>query len=196
MLLSCLTGGEFITEVNETALKCQRYTCDEVDSWDTDERYELIDGELYLMATPLRVHQKISMDLSRQLGSFLFWKSCEAYCAPFAVYLNDDNFTKVEPDIVVVCDKSKLTDKGLRGAPDLIIEILSPSSLRRDKITKFNKYLNAGVREYWIVEPDNKIVSVYILRNGEYTAKSYTETDTVSVNVLEGCQIELKYVFE
>jgi Uma2 family endonuclease len=195
MLLSYLTGGGFM-EVNETALNYKCYTCDEVDSWDSDERYELIDGELYLMASPLRVHQKISFDLSRQFGNFLFGKSCEAYCAPFAVYLNDDNFTKVEPDIVVVCDKSKLTDKGLRGAPDLIIEILSPSSLRRDKITKFNLYLNAGVREYWIVEPENEIVSVYILRNGEYTVRSYSETDTISVNVLEGCLIELKSVFE
>ena len=183
-------------EVNETALDFRRYTCEEVDSWDTDERYELIDGELYLVATPRRVHQEISMELSRQLGNFLRGKSCKVYYAPFAVYLYDDNSTKVEPDIVVVCDKSELSDEGLRGAPDLIIEILSPSSLRHDKITKFNLYLNAGVREYWIVDPENKTVSVNILQNGEYAAKSYTETETVSVNVLEGCLIELKYLYE
>ena len=183
-------------EVKETAPNYRRYTCEEVDSLEIDERYELIDGEIYVMASPLRAHQQISVELLRQLSNFLFRKTCKVYCAPFAVYLNNDNYTKVEPDIVVVCDKSKLTDKGCNGAPDLIIEILSPSSLRRDKITKFNKYLDAGVREYWIIEPESKIASVYLLKNGEYFAKSYSETDTISVNVLDGCHIELKHVFE
>ena len=183
-------------EVNETALAYKCYTCEEVDSWNTDERYELIDGEVYLMASPRRVHQEISMELSWQFNNFLRWKSCKVYYAPFAVYLNNDNYTKVEPDIVVVCDKSKLTDEGCSGAPDLIIEILSPTSLRHDKITKYNKYLNAGVREYWIIDPEDKLASVYLLEHGEYMAKSYSKTDTISVNVLEGCEIELKYVFE
>jgi Uma2 family endonuclease len=183
-------------EVNETALAYKCYTCEEVDSWNTDERYELIDGEVYLMASPRRVHQEISMELSWQFNNFLRGKSCKVYYAPFAVYLNNDNYTKVEPDIVVVCDKSKLTDEGFNGAPDLIIEILSPSSLRHDKITKYNKYLNAGVREYWIIDPEDKLASVYLLEHGEYVAKSYSKTDTISVSVLEGCEIELKYVFE
>ena len=183
-------------EVNESALAYTRYTCEEVDSWDTDERYELIDGELFLMASPLRVHQEIIIELLRQFSNFLRGKSCKVYCAPFAVYLNDDNYTKVEPDIVVICDKLKLTDQGCSGAPDLIIEILSPSSLRHDKITKYNKYLNAGVREYWIIDPKGKLASVYLLENGEYLAKSYSETDKISVSVLEDCEIELKHVFE
>ena len=128
--------------------------------------------------------------------TFLTGKSCKVYYAPFAVYLNDDNYTKVEPDIVVVCDMSKLNDKGCNGAPDLIIEILSPSSLRYDKITKYNKYLNSGVREYWIIDPAGKLAYVYLLKDGEYLAQAYSEADIISVNVLEGCKIELKYVFE
>ena len=183
-------------EVNETALNYKKLTWEEVERWETDKRYELIDGELYLMATPFRVHQKISMDLSRQFSTFLFGKTCEVYSAPFAVFLNENNLTMVEPDIVVICDRSKLTDNGCNGAPDLIIEILSPSYLRHDKITKFNKYLDAGVREYWIIDPEDKIANVYILKNGQYTAKSYSKMDIVSVHVLEGCKIELKHVFE
>ena len=183
-------------EVNESVPNFKRYTCEEVDSWDLKERYELIDGELYMMAAPRRIHQKIMVELSWQLSNFLRGKSCELYFAPFAVYLNDDNYTKVEPDIIVVCDKSKLTDEGCSGAPDLIIEILSPSSLRHDKITKFNRYLNAGVREYWIIDPEDRIATVSLLKNGVYSTKTYLKTDTISVNVLDGCKIELKYVFD
>ena len=166
-------------EINESAPAYRRYTCEEVDSWDSEEMFELIDGELYHMSSPGRIHQKISMGLSMQLGIFLRGKPCEVYCAPFDVYLNKDNQTRLIPDIIVVCDESKLIDKGCFGEPDLVVEILSKSSLRRDKITKFNRYLDAGVREYWIVDPVEKIVSVYLLKGGEYVAKSYSEADTI-----------------
>ena len=182
-------------EVKETALKYGKYTCEEVDSWDTDERYELIDGDIYMMAPPRRIHQGISMELSYQLRNFLKGKPCEVYAAPFAVRLNRDEYTRVEPDIAVICDKSKLTDEGCKGAPDLIIEILSPSSQRHDRIKKYDLYLKTGVREYWIVDPENKIVSVYILKNGEYVAKNYSETAVVPIHVLEGCGIDLNDVF-
>lgn len=182
-------------KVMETALKYRKYTCEEIDGWDTDERYELIDGDLYLMAAPKRIHQKISGALFLQLGYFLKGKSCEAYTAPFAVRLYRDAYTRVEPDIAVICDKSKLTDEGCSGAPDLIIEILSPSSQNHDRIKKYDLYLKAGVREYWIVDSDNKTVTVYILKNGEYDTGNYSETAVVPVHVLNGCVIDLNEVF-
>ena len=101
----------------------------------------------------------------------------------------------MQPDILVVCDKSKLDGKSVLGAPDLVIEILSPSTSLRDKVLKFRRYLQAGVREYWIVEPDSKAVSVHILTNGEYVTHPYCEEDTIPVHVLEGCVIKLTEIF-
>ena len=181
-------------KVKEAVLEYRRYTCAEIESWDTDERFELIDGVIYVMASPSRAHQKISGSLFYQLYNFLKGKTCEVYSAPFAVYL-DKNDTLVQPDIVVVCDKSKLTDSGCDGAPDLIVEILSPSTSRHDKVTKLNRYLQAGVREYWIVDTEAKTVMVHILENEKYIAHAYDHTSTIPVNVLEGCEIIAGDVF-
>jgi Uma2 family endonuclease len=169
-------------------------------SWGGDERYEIIDGEAYMMVPPLRVHQDVSMALSTKLNNYLEGKTCKVYAAPFAVRLfpeadlSDD--TVVEPDIVVVCDPGKLDDRGCNGAPDLVIEILSPSTARYDRMVKFRKYREAGVREYWIADPEEKILNTYILKNGEYAAAVYGETESVPVTVLPGCTIDLAAVFE
>ena len=128
---------------------------------------------------------------------------CEVYAAPFDVRLfeqdgdiPEDADTVVEPDISVVCAPSKLDDIGCRGAPDLVMEILSPSTTRHDKFTKFNLYQRAGVREYWIVDPTDKTVQVFVLEDGRYTAKDFGAAgDTVRVNVLEDCTIDLPQVF-
>ena len=120
-----------------------RYTYADFLEWDEGERYEIIDGEAYMMATPSRLHQEISGDFYYALRSFLKDKPCKVYAAPFAVRLfpsedrSDD--TVVEPDITVVCDPSRLDDRGCNGAPDFIIEIVSPSTARYDRIVKFNK---------------------------------------------------------
>ncbi|MDR1428871.1 MAG: Uma2 family endonuclease [Spirochaetaceae bacterium] len=174
-----------------------RYTYRDYLVWKTDERYEIIDGEAYMMAAPSRMHQEISMALSAMLYTYLEGKPCRVYAAPFSVRLfpaedNSDD-TVVEPDITVVCDASRLDDRGCKGAPDFIIEISSPSTARHDHIVKFNKYREAGVREYWIVNPEEKVVSAYRLKNGEYTAVNYD--DTAPVQVLPGCAIDLKSVF-
>ncbi|MDR0403102.1 MAG: Uma2 family endonuclease [Treponema sp.] len=167
--------------------------------WEEGERYEIIDGEAYMMATPSRIHQEISMVLSTAINNFLKDKPCKVYAAPFSVRLfpaedlSDD--TVVEPDITVVCDPAKLDERGCNGAPDFIIEIVSPSTGRYDRIVKFNKYREAGVREYWIADPEHKDVFVYVLKNGEYTAVNYADTETVPVTVLPGCEIDLKTVF-
>jgi len=177
----------------------ERYTYADYCTWDDSERWELIDGVPYSMSpAPATVHQRISIAIVGQLYGFLRGKTCEVFHAPFDVRLNaagDDDDTVVQPDIVVVCDSSKLDGKGCNGAPDIVIEILSPATARLDKMLKFNKYLRAGVREYWIVDPDTKTVSTYILKNGEYMARAYGDADTVPVYVLEGCRIDLQGVF-
>jgi len=175
----------------------KRYTYRDYIKWDGDVRYELIDGTAYAMATPSRLHQKISKKIFRQLDDFLTGKTCEVYYAPLAVRLNFDSFDDVvvEPDLFVVCDESKFDNRSVKGAPDLIVEILSPHNARHDTVTKFRQYQRAGVKEYWIVDPNAKTVQVHILENGKYTDKVYRDDDVIPVHVLEGCQINLADVF-
>jgi Uma2 family endonuclease len=175
------------------------YTYADVLEWDEDVRAEIIDGEIYMMAPPVRFHQDIIWELSGQFRNFLQGKSCKGYTAPFGVRLfpldDQSDDTYVEPDMVVVCDSSKLDDRGCNGAPDLIVEVLSPSTARQDRVLKFRKYLEAGVREYWVVSPEEKTVQVHILDDGRYVTKTYDETDEVPVTVLSGCVIALPLVF-
>ncbi|MCL1808364.1 MAG: Uma2 family endonuclease [Clostridiales bacterium] len=175
-----------------------RYTYSDYASWDDEKRCELIDGVIFLMSPePTPEHQRVVGSLFFQLHLFLRGKPCEAFIAPLDVRLNaasgDD--TVVQPDILIVCDKAKIEGKSCKGVPDMVVEVLSPSTLSRDRVLKFNKYLQAGVREYWIVDPDGKKVAVNILKNGEYVNKAYGEEETVPVNVLEGCRIDLREVF-
>jgi len=188
-------------EVHEAVRKYdenKRYTYADYVSWDDDNRYELIDGVVYLMSAPTFEHQGISGELYRQLANFLKGKACKVFIAPCDVCLTglgDEDDTVVQPDILVVCDESKLDGKRCNGAPDMVIEVLSPSTSRRDLFLKLKKYQTAGVREYWIVSPDAKAVNVHILKNGQYVINSYGSTDTVPVFVLDGCNIELAEVF-
>ena len=173
------------------------YTYADYITWDDDIRWELIDGVPYAMDNPTSRHQAISMALSLQLASFLKGESCKVFYAPLDVRLNPDegDDTVVQPDIMIVCDKSKIGMKGIRGAPDMVIEILSPSTAPRDKRVKLWKYSQAGVREIWILDPDIKTLQVFFLENGNYAAKTYGERDNVTVEILEGCQINLEEVF-
>jgi Uma2 family endonuclease len=179
------------------AKKQPRYTYADYLAWDTGDRYEIIDGEAYMLAAPSRLHQEISGNLYYALRSFLEGKPCKVYAAPFSVRLfpaeDESDDTVVEPDITVVCDPSKLDDRGCKGPPDLVVEIASPSTARYDRILKFNKYREAGVREYWIADPEERAVFAYVLKNGEYAATVYE--DTASVTVLPGCEIDLASVF-
>lgn len=144
-------------------LKSDIYTIDYIYSLPEGQRAELIDGVIYDMAPPSRMHQKLISQFTKIIGKHIDENkgSCEVYPAPFAVFLNKDDKTYVEPDISVICDRNKLTDKGCNGAPDLIIEIVSPSSRKMDYSTKNTAYSNAGVREYWIVDPEKERTTVY-----------------------------------
>lgn len=181
----------------------ERYTLADALAWGEQDRIELIDGYPVMMAPPSRAHQDASGEIFGQLREYLKGKKCKVYHAPFAVrpFERDGEYpedvdTLVEPDISVVCDPSKLDDIGCKGAPDLVMEILSPSTKRHDRFTKFNLYQRAGVREYWIIDPADKTVQVFILEDGRYTAKDFgADGDTVRVNVLEDCTIDLSQVF-
>jgi Uma2 family endonuclease len=177
----------------------KRYTyADFVTWWNDEDRYEIIDGVAYIICTPSRPHQKISGNLHGLLWTFLRGKPCEVYHPPFAVCLNaagDKDDTVVQPDLIVVCDMPKLERYRCNGAPDMAVEILSPSSKSRDLLLKFNKYMQTGVREYWIVDPDAQTVQVCILKDGQYDVEEYSNTDTVPVHVLDGCKINMQEVF-
>jgi Uma2 family endonuclease len=175
------------------------YTYADFLEWDERERCELVDGEIFMLAAPSMEHQRVLMELAYQLRDFLKGKPCKVFPAPFAVRLkpladNSDD-TVLEPDIVVVCDSSKLDKRGCNGAPDLVMEISSQSTARYDKVEKFRRYHAAGVREYWIVDPDSKTAQVCVLENGRYILSSYDDRGPAPVTVLPGCVIDLGEVF-
>ena len=181
--------------------KTQKYTYSDYCQWDDGARWELIEGIPYAMSpAPTRRHQKIASNLHGQVFNFLRGKTCEVYHAPFDVRLNadGDDDTVVQPDISVICDRFKLDDQGCIGAPDLIIEILSPSTANKDRIKKFLLYQKAGVKEYWIVDPETESVQVHLLNEkGQYVTFVYENENetTIPVNVLAGLEINLKEVF-
>ena len=169
--------------------------CTAEDYYNTPEdvRCELIDGKLiYAQAAPSRIHQSILMELSGTIRNFIKKNhgNCKIYPAPFAVKLRDDRDNIVEPDISVICDPNKLTDRGCTGAPDWIIEIVSPSNSSHDYVKKLNLYLDAGVREYWIVDPTTETVLVYHLSNDEFKVQSYTFKDTITVGIYGDLKID------
>lgn len=172
-------------------------------AWGEQDHNELIYGVPFDLKIPLRIHQEVRRNLGIQLYNYADGKLCEVYYVPLAVRLferdgdrPEDVNTLVEPDITVVCDSTKLDDIRCRGAPDLVVEILSPWTRRHDKFTKFNLYQKAGVREYWIVDPDGKYVQVFVLTDGYYTAVDFGEAgDKLKVNVLEDCVVDLSRVF-
>lgn len=179
-------------------LKNHKYSYVDYCTWDNNERWELIDGVAYALSpAPTPAHQRISRELSFQFNSFLKGKLCEVFTAPFDVRLNADkeNNTVVQPDLVVICDHSKIDEGGCRGVPDLIIEILSPSTARQDRMVKFQKYQQAGVQEYWLVDPETKTVQVCLLDNKRYYATVHSDAEIISVAMLPGCKIDLKDVF-
>lgn len=175
-------------------LKEHFYTVEDIYNLPEGQRAELIDGQIYDMAPPKFRHQKILMELATIINSYIKSKggSCEVIPAPFAVFLDNDDYTYVEPDISVVCDKSKLDEHGCNGAPDWVIEIVSQSSKKMDYFTKLFKYNTAGVREYWIVDPQKNRIMVYNFKEEE--TLEYTFEDSVKAGIYEDLFIDFSAI--
>ena len=173
------------------------YTYADYASWDDDKRWELIDGVAYAMSAPVTAHQAISGELFLQISSFLKGKPCRVFAAPYDIRLNADETddTVVQPDITVICDRAKIDEKGCKGAPDLVIEILSPSSARHDRLRKFHAYRKAGVPEYLIVDPDTRMAEACVMVDGHYSMARYDDTDLVPLHTLPGLSLSLPEAF-
>ena len=165
--------------------------------WPEDTRYELIDGEAFLMSpAPLVEHQEVAGEVYRQLANQLDGKPCRPFIAPVDVRLPRKDETDaaidtvVQPDVLVVCDLSKIDRRGVRGAPDWLLEVLSPSTAAHDQIAKRRTYERAGVREFWLVHPGDRTLTVYVLDNGQYgRPEIYELKDATPVGVLPGVSI-------
>lgn len=166
--------------------------------WPADERWELIDGVAYAMASPSRLHQEILFEMARQVGNYLQGKPCRGYVAPFDVRLpkrneaDDQVDTVVQPDLSVICDPNKLDAKGCRGAPDWVVEVLSPSTTLKDMNIKVTLYEQHQVREYWIVHPQERWVMVYLLdARGQYGKPSvYGMDEPTATHIFPDCAID------
>lgn len=182
----------------------KNYSYEDYLNWPNNERWELIEDVPYMQASPSWQHQAITFELGRQFRNYLIGKSCRAFTASFDLIIPDDvaeeseSKNVVQPDLLVVCNKSGLKGTGYFGVPDLIIEVCSPSTTRNDKVLKFNKYEKAGVKEYWIVEPEGKFISVFTLQENKRYGRPeiYTETDKVKVGIFEDFIVDLKVVFD
>lgn len=171
------------------------YTISDIYALPDGHRAELIDGRIYNMAPPNMIHQRIVTKLSSTIVSHIQQKhgSCEVFVAPFAVFLNNDDKNYVEPDISVICDKNKLDDRGCHGAPDWVIEVTSPSDPQRDYGIKLFKYRTAGVREYWIVNPQKKTVMVYDFETEQYS-NQYNFEDDIPVCIYDDLIINIGHL--
>ena len=177
------------------ALKLEEYTVQDIFNLPEGKRAELIDGVIYDMATPSRLHQRISGEIYSKLRDYIKEKGgdCQVYYAPFAVFLNEDDRNYFEPDLVVVCDPKKLTDKGCNGAPDLVVEITSPSTKRRDLGIKMFKYRTAGVREYWVINPDARVINTFHFDSDrmEKDADVFTFDEEMTSEIFQGFSMVL-----
>ena len=172
------------------------YTYADYLEWEGSERFELLNGEAFQMASPSVTHQALLVGLSTSFDTWLQGKSCRVFTAPLDVRLfpkedKSDN-TVVQPDLLVVCDKDKIGSGSINGPPDLIIEIASPSNTHSELFRKFYYYLGAGVREYWIIDPEIKKVNVQIYENGHYISTFYGNNDRIPVTILAGLEISLE----
>jgi len=195
-----------IDDYNES----RRYTYTDYLEWEGPERYELFNGEAYMMASPSVAHQALQTGLISNFDNWLQGKPCRVFGSPLDVRLfpkkdKSDN-TVVQPDLLVVCDQSKLGKGSVDGPPDLVIEIMSPSNTHSELFRKFHYYLKAGVREYWIIDPELKKVTVHVYEaaveshsgegprsaGGHYISTNFEDNDRIPVTILPGLEISLE----
>ncbi|MBU0700846.1 Uma2 family endonuclease [bacterium] len=184
--------------------KEERFTYGDYLQWTDDQRWELIDGAAYDMSpAPSRRHQVVVGELYRQISTYLLDKPCQVYVAPFDVRLpeadesDEETGTVVQPDIVVICDKNKLDDKGCKGSPDIVIEILSPYTAKKDFVTKYHLYERHKVKQYWIFDPVTEEVSIFKLNNNDKYGEpeDYKKEDTIKVDIFKDLEIDLRTIF-
>ena len=177
----------------------RRYIYADYLRWESSERYQLMYGEAFMMASPSVGHQAILMELSRQFSTFLHGKPCRVFAAPLDVrpFPEEDNSddTVVQPDLLVVCDRAKLAKGSVNGAPDLVIEIASPSNTQKELFIKFQIYLEAGVREYWIIEPEEQQAQIHVYEAGHFISTAYKGSAVVPVSILPGLSIALETIW-
>lgn len=179
------------------------YTYADYFKWKFEERVELIKGKIFRMSpAPSTIHQKLCGEISGQLWSYLRDKKCQVFSAPFDVRLprksSDDKeiYTVLQPDICVICDPKKLDKRGCLGAPDIVVEVLSPGNNAKELKNKYEVYEEAGVKEYWIVSPQDCYFLQYKLENGKYSpSKMQTIGDVVTTDILEGFSLDLTALF-
>ncbi|TAG56740.1 MAG: Uma2 family endonuclease [Cytophagales bacterium] len=191
---------ERITDISQLDLDKQ-YTYADYLTWWFEDRVELIKGYIKKMSAPLDVHQKVAGNLYYFIRHFLIKHPCQVRIAPYDVRLtrsmNDKEIiTVVQPDICVICNPEIIDKRGCNGPPDMIIEVLSPSNSKRDVREKFDVYEEAGVKEYWIVDAESKIISVFLLENNIYKLdKMYAEEGEIRVKTLDGLTLNLEEIF-
>lgn len=168
------------------------YTIADIEALPEGERAELIDGEMFMMATPTITHQRISRNLLVDISNYIAGKggSCEPFAAPFSMFPDESGRNYLEPDLAVVCNPEIIDDKGIHGAPDWVIEIVSPSSKYMDYFRKGYIYEKAGVREYWIVDPGKNIVTIYGLQ--AQTVEQYSFSDEIPVGIYEDLKLQIR----
>jgi hypothetical protein len=163
-----------ITNIDQLDLVNGIYTYADYLMWKIKDRLELLKGKIFQMGAPSLTHQTVSMNFSRLLSNYFYKTPCKLFAAPFDVRLakkgekDNEVYTVVQPDLCVVCDADKLDERGCWGAPDLIIEILSPGNSKKEMLNKYELYEEAGVREYWVVRPDYKEITQFVLENNKY----------------------------
>lgn len=199
-----MSEGEKPVTILEEPDMSGTYTAEDYLRWNLNEMVELIRGKVFKMSpAPSSNHQHVSMKLSGMFDRYFNQNNCRAFHAPFDVYLvhpeEDYKKTKniVEPDLCVICDDSKIKRFGCVGAPDLVVEILSPSTSKKDQKDKFELYEEFGVREYWIVSPENRSVILNLLENGSYkTFRPATEGEILQSKIFPELKVDLKEVFK
>lgn len=193
--------AKIITELSQLDLNAD-YTYADYLTWQLKEKIELIKGKIIAMSpAPTRFHQRIAQNINRTLDKHFYQEPCHVYFAPFDVRLYSQSReieTVVQPDLCVICDLEKLDDKGCLGSPDLVVEILSPSNSKKEMSIKFDLYQEAGVREYWIINPDEKSLLIYVLKDNKYVGeRPYVqgENQTAHSVIFDGLSFEVDSLF-
>lgn len=192
MDMQAFVGEEEVIKMNAELAARKGFTVEDIENLPEDVRAELIDGQIFYFASPRGIHQRIAGELYYKIRNYVEQNTgaCKVYFAPFAVKLKEDGKNYLEPDIIVLCDSNKIKDDGCHGAPDLVIEIVSQSTKKRDYGIKVLKYRTAGVKEYWIVDPIREVVMTYWFEDETVNAL-YGIEEEIESHLLPGLKVKL-----